>query len=84
MSTIHTPSSEFPEEHASDSTSQEEQKQPVTTSKGQKRKRTYNIVNLSERKQLIHMIDVEKMTIKDAAEICKINYSTAKHIYKLY
>ena len=45
-------------------------------------KRSYKTVEPGKRKQLIHMVNVEQKTIKEAANRLKINYSTAKHIIK--
>ena len=45
-------------------------------------KRSYKTVEPCKRKQLIHMVNVEQKTIKEAANRLKINYSTAKHIIK--
>lgn len=45
-------------------------------------KRSYKTVDPAKRKQLIHMVNVEQKTIKEAANRLKINYSTAKHIIK--
>ena len=47
-----------------------------------KTKRSYNTVSPSKRDQLIHMVNTEQKTIKEAANRLRINYSTAKHIIK--
>jgi hypothetical protein len=45
-------------------------------------KRSYNTVEAAKRNQLIQLVNVERKTIKEAANRLKINYSTAKHIIK--
>ena len=47
-----------------------------------KTKRSYNTVEANKRQRLIHMVNEDQMTIKEAASRLKINYSTAKHIIK--
>jgi hypothetical protein len=47
-------------------------------------KRNYIQVDTDKRKELLEVIQEEKMTIKAAAEKLKINYSTAKNFVKLY
>jgi hypothetical protein len=47
-------------------------------------KRSYVPVELDQRMQLIKIIEEEGVTIKEAANALKINYSTAKHIVKLF
>lgn len=48
-----------------------------------KQKRGYKPVQSDQRNDLIHLFNNGK-TIKDAAKILEINYSTAKHIIKQY
>ena len=45
-------------------------------------KRKYVQVENSKRKELIQLVEKDGITIKKAAIILKINYSTAKHIIK--
>ena len=47
-------------------------------------KRSYVPVELDKRSQLIHAVEEEGLTIKEAAHNLKINYSTAKHIVKVF
>lgn len=47
-------------------------------------KRSYVPVELDKRAQLIRAVEDEGLTIKEAAQNLKINYSTAKHIVKIY
>jgi predicted transcriptional regulator len=47
-------------------------------------KRSYIPVEVNKRQQLIKAVDEEGLTIKEAAQNLKINYSTAKHIVKVY
>lgn len=47
-------------------------------------KRVYQPVKLEKRIELIHLIENEPISIKDAAERLGINYSTAKLILKTY
>jgi predicted DNA-binding protein (UPF0251 family) len=47
-------------------------------------KRGYVQCELWKRQALIEKVDQEGMTIKDAAKVIGINYSTAKHIVKVY
>ena len=41
-------------------------------------------VEFDNRQRLIKAVDEEGLTIKEAAQNLKINYSTAKHIVKVY
>lgn len=47
-------------------------------------KRSYVPVDMDKRQQLIKAVEEEGLTIKEAAQNLKINYSTAKHIVKVY
>lgn len=47
-------------------------------------KRSYMPVDVDKRQKLIKAVEEEGMTIKVASHNLKINYSTAKHIVKLY
>ena len=47
-------------------------------------KRSYIPVNLEKRQRLIKAVNDHGLTIKEAAQILNINYSTAKHIVKFY
>jgi predicted transcriptional regulator len=47
-------------------------------------KRSYIPVEVNKRQQLIKAVEEEGLTIKEAAQNLKINYSTAKHIVKVY
>lgn len=47
-------------------------------------KRSYIPVELEKRQRLIKAVEEEGLTIKEAAQNLKINYSTAKHIVKVY
>jgi transposase len=47
-------------------------------------KRSYVPVEQDKRRQLINLVEKEECTIKEAALKLKINYSTAKHIIKMY
>lgn len=47
-------------------------------------KRSYIPVELDKRQQLIKLVEEDGLTIKEAAQNLKINYSTAKHIVKVY
>lgn len=49
-----------------------------------KNKRSYVQCDLWKRQALIEKVDKEGMTIKDAAKYLDVNYSTAKHIMKVY
>lgn len=49
-----------------------------------KNKRSYIQCDLWKRQALIEKVDKDGMTIKDAAKYLDINYSTAKHIMKVY
>lgn len=41
-------------------------------------------MELRSRQNLINSIEIDGLSIKEAASLNQINYSTAKHIYKLY
>jgi len=45
-------------------------------------KRSYVPVEQIKRQKLINMVEKDGVTIKEAAQTLKINYSTAKHIVK--
>ena len=47
-------------------------------------KRSYVPVELDKREKLIKAVEDQGLTIKEAAYNLKINYSTAKHIVKVY
>lgn len=47
-------------------------------------KRSYIQCELWKRQSLVEKVEKEGMTIKDAAKVLDINYSTAKHIIKVY
>jgi predicted transcriptional regulator len=47
-------------------------------------KRSYIPVENNKRQRLIKAVEEEGLTIKEAAQNLKINYSTAKHIVKVY
>ena len=47
-------------------------------------KRSYIPVEIEKRQLLIKTVEEEGLTIKEAAQNLKINYSTAKHIVKVY
>jgi hypothetical protein len=47
-------------------------------------KRSYIPVELDKRQKLIQLVEEEGLTIKEAAQNLKINYSTAKHIVKVF
>lgn len=47
-------------------------------------KRSYIPVEFEKRKKLIQAVEEEGLTIKEAAQNLKINYSTAKHIVKVF
>lgn len=47
-------------------------------------KRSYIQCELWKRQALIEKVDKDGLTIKDAAKILDVNYSTAKHIMKVY
>lgn len=47
-------------------------------------KRSYIPVELDKRQKLIQAVEEEGLTIKEAAQNLKINYSTAKHIVKVF
>jgi hypothetical protein len=47
-------------------------------------KRSYIPVELDKRHKLIKAVEEDGLTIKEAAQNLKINYSTAKHIVKVY
>ena len=47
-------------------------------------KRSYIPVEVNKRQQLIKAVEEEGLTIKEAAQNLNINYSTAKHIVKVY
>lgn len=45
---------------------------------------TYNKIPNEVRDRLVEMVVVERSSIKDAAAVLKLKYSTAKTIYKIY
>ena len=47
-------------------------------------KRSYIPVEFDKRSKLIKAVEEEGLTIKEAAQNLKVNYSTAKHIVKVY
>jgi transposase len=47
-------------------------------------KRSYVPVELDKRQKLVKAVEEEGLTIKEAALNLKINYSTAKHIVKVF
>lgn len=47
-------------------------------------KRSYIPVEIDKREKLIRAVEDQGLTIKEAAQNLKINYSTAKHIVKVY
>ena len=47
-------------------------------------KRSYIPVELDKRQELVRVVEEDGLTIKEAALNLKINYSTAKHIIKVY
>eukprot|EP00831_Metopus_contortus_P015838 TRINITY_DN1658_c0_g1_i2.p1 TRINITY_DN1658_c0_g1~~TRINITY_DN1658_c0_g1_i2.p1 ORF type:complete len:189 (+),score=33.41 TRINITY_DN1658_c0_g1_i2:166-732(+) len=47
-------------------------------------KRAYTCVSSEQRKELLELILRERMTIKDAAERLKMNYSNAKSIVRIF
>lgn len=47
-------------------------------------KRSYVPVDVDKRQKLIKAVEEDGLTIKEAAQSLKINYSTAKHIVKVY
>ena len=47
-------------------------------------KRSYIPVDYANRKGLVDLVETHGMTIKDAARRLQINYSTAKHIMKVF
>lgn len=47
-------------------------------------KRAYVQVDLPRRKKLVELVSDESMTIKEAAKLLNINYSTAKNIVKIH
>ncbi len=47
-------------------------------------KRSYVPVDVEKRQRLIKAVEEDGLTIKEAAQNLKINYSTAKHIVKVY
>ena len=47
-------------------------------------KRSYIPVEVDKRSKLIQAVEEEGLTIKEAAQNLKINYSTAKHIVKVF
>jgi predicted DNA-binding protein (UPF0251 family) len=49
-----------------------------------KTKRTYIPIDMDIREDLVRIVEEENITIKQAAQKLKINYSTAKHIVKIY
>lgn len=49
-----------------------------------KRKRNYSYIKLGTRQRLISLVYKEGFQIKEAAQMIDINYSTAKHIIKLF
>lgn len=61
---------------------QQFQEEPKTGKKSGKR--AYVQCDLWKRQSLVEKVEKEGMTIKDAAKELDINYSTAKHIMKVY
>ena len=57
---------------------------PSDEIEGTSSKRKYVQVDYDRRRELLHIIDEENLTIKSAAEKLSINYSNAKNIVKLY
>jgi endonuclease V-like protein UPF0215 family len=47
-------------------------------------KRSYIPVEVEKRQKLIQLVEEDGLTIKEAAQNLKINYSTAKHIVKVF
>lgn len=47
-------------------------------------KRSYVQCDLWKRQSLVEKVEKDGMTIKDAAKLLEINYSTAKHIVKVF
>jgi len=47
-------------------------------------KRSYVPVEFDKRQKLIQAVEEDGLTIKEAAQNLKINYSTAKHIVKVF
>lgn len=45
---------------------------------------SYNKIPNSVRDRLVEMVVVEKSSIKEAATVLKLKYSTAKTIYKIF
>ena len=45
---------------------------------------SYNKIPNTVRDRLVEMVVLEKSSIKDAATVLKLKYSTAKTIYKIY
>lgn len=64
------------------------QQQPQSSFDGKldkkRNKRSYIQCELWKRQALIEKVDKDGLTIKDAAKILDVNYSTAKHIMKVY
>ena len=54
------------------------------TSPNPSEKRSYVPVDYENRKSLVDLVETHGMTIKDAARRLRINYSTAKHIVKVF
>ena len=45
---------------------------------------SYNKIPNSIRDRLVEMVVIDKTSIKEAATVLKLKYSTAKTIYKIY
>ena len=58
--------------------------QPEGAGSNNSLKRSYVQVDLKNREDLIDLVETQGMTIKDAAKRLLINYSTAKHIVKVF
>lgn len=60
------------------------QSETKLTAEAKKDKRAYQHVDLWKRKELIDCVKKREETMKDCAKRLGINYSTAKHILKVY
>lgn len=60
------------------------QYEPEDKSDKKSNKRSYVQCDLWKRQTLVERVEKDGMTIKDAAKQLEINYSTAKHIMKVY
>lgn len=63
---------------------QDEKKVETARRGSSKRSSRYHLSQTSTRKQLIKMVEVDRVSTKEASNMLNINYSTAKSIIRLF